>query len=140
MKQSLTIRIPDDLREELQDISKVESKPVSDLVIESIQKYISIYKFRQLSDKVRPFAEAQGIFTDEDVSNLLSFTEDLEEPNTKLNNIRLGGIWKDVNFTDEDIKELREDLLILQMNSKAYSDWISPENDIYDEVFKDETD
>jgi len=72
MKQSLTIRIPDDLREELQDISKVESKPVSDLVIESIKKYISIYKFRQLSDKVRPFAEAQGILTDEDVFKLVS--------------------------------------------------------------------
>jgi predicted transcriptional regulator len=140
MKQSLTIRIPDDLREELQDISKVESKPVSDLVIESIQKYISIYKFRQLSDKVRPFAEAQGIFTDEDVSNLLSFTEDLAESNTKLNTIKLGSIWKDIKITDEDIKELREDLLKLQMSSKAYSDWVSPENDMYDEVFKDETD
>jgi predicted transcriptional regulator len=72
MKQSLTIRIPDDLREELQDISKVESKPVSDLVIESIKKYISIYRFRQLSDKVRPFAEYRGIFTDEDVFKLIS--------------------------------------------------------------------
>jgi predicted transcriptional regulator len=140
MKQSLTIRISDDLREELREISKAESKPISDLVRESIQKFISIYRFHQLRDKVRPFAEAQGILTDEDVSNLLSFTEDLEESNTKLNNIRLGGIWKDVNVTDENIKEIREDLLILQMNSKAYSDWISPENDIYDEVFKDETD
>ncbi|MDQ1329189.1 MAG: CopG family transcriptional regulator [Candidatus Poribacteria bacterium] len=140
MKQSLTIRIPDDLREELQEISKAESKPVSDLVRESIQKYISIYRFHQLREKVRPFAEAQGILTDEDVSNLLSFTEELEESKTELKTIRLGGIWKDVNITDEDIKEIREDLFTLQMNSEAYSDWVSPENDIYDEVFKDETD
>ena len=111
MKQSLTIRIPDDLREELREISKVESKPVSDLVRESIQKFISIYRFHQLRDKVLPFAEAQGILTDEDVSNLLSFTEDLEESKTELKTIRLGGIWKNVKITDEDIKEAREDLL-----------------------------
>ena len=72
MKKSLTIRIPDNLREELQDISKVESKPVSDLVIESIKKYISIYRFRQLRNQVITFAEAQGILTDEDVFKLIS--------------------------------------------------------------------
>ena len=32
MKQTLTIRIQDDLRKELQELSKAESKPVSDLV------------------------------------------------------------------------------------------------------------
>jgi len=31
-----------------------------------------------------------------------------------------------------------EEFLKMQMNSKAYSEWINPENDIYDEVFKDE--
>ena len=31
-----------------------------------------------------------------------------------------------------------EDLLRMQMRSKAYLDWLSPENNIYDEVFKDE--
>lgn len=31
-----------------------------------------------------------------------------------------------------------EDLLRMQMSSKAYLDWLSPENNIYDEVFKDE--
>jgi len=72
MKRSLTIRIPDDLREELREISKIESKPVSDLVRESIQKYISIYRFHQLREKVRPFAEAQDILIDEDVFKLVS--------------------------------------------------------------------
>ncbi len=30
------------------------------------------------------------------------------------------------------------DLLRMQISSKAYLNWLSPENDIYDEVFKDE--
>jgi len=72
MKQSLTVRIPDNLREELQEISRAESKPISDLVRESIQKYISIYKFRRLRNKVLPFAESQGILTDDDVFRLIS--------------------------------------------------------------------
>ena len=31
-----------------------------------------------------------------------------------------------------------EDYFRMQMSSKAYLDWLSPENNIYDEVFKDE--
>lgn len=31
-----------------------------------------------------------------------------------------------------------EELLRMQMSSQGYLDWLSNENDIYDEVFKDE--
>jgi predicted transcriptional regulator len=67
MNQSISIRIPDDVRKNLKAISKKEGKPLSDLVRESLQKYIAIYRFRQLRNMVLPFAEAKGILTDEDV-------------------------------------------------------------------------
>jgi len=72
MKQALTVRLPDDLRKELQQISDAEAKPVSDLVRESIQRYVSIYNFRRLRNTILPFAEAQGILTDEDVFRSIS--------------------------------------------------------------------
>ena len=72
MKQTLTIRIPDDLREELKKISREESKPVSDLVRESLRRYVSIRKFRAIRNRILPFAESQGILTDEDVFKLIS--------------------------------------------------------------------
>jgi len=72
MKQTMTIRISDELREELQEISKAERKPVSDLVRESLQRYIAVYRFRKLRNMVLPFAEAQGILTDEDVYKIIS--------------------------------------------------------------------
>ena len=72
MKQALTVRLPDDLRQELQEISEAEAKPVSDLVRESIQRYVTVYNFRRLRNTVLPFAEAQGILTDEDVFRTLS--------------------------------------------------------------------
>jgi len=67
MNQTLTIRIPEEMRKDLQELSKVEDKPVSDLVRDSLRKYIAIHRFRKLCNMVLPFAEAQGILADEDV-------------------------------------------------------------------------
>ncbi len=72
MKQTLTIRISDDLRKELKKISQEESIPVSDLVRDSLNRYIAIRKFRGIRNKILPFAESQGILTDEDVYKLIS--------------------------------------------------------------------
>jgi predicted transcriptional regulator len=69
---TLTIRLPDDLRADLKKISREQSKPVSDLVRESIRRYIAVEKFRALRRKVLPFAEAQGFLTDEDVFKAIS--------------------------------------------------------------------
>lgn len=68
---TITVRIPDDLKSELQRISESEHKPVSDLVRESVRRYVTIERFRQLRKKVLPFAEAQGILADEDVFSKL---------------------------------------------------------------------
>ena len=72
MNQTLTIIIPDELKKELEEISKIEQKPVSDLVRDSLRRYVAIQRFRQLRNMVLPFAEAQGILTDEDVFKLIS--------------------------------------------------------------------
>lgn len=67
MNRSITVRLPNDLQKILQNISKKERVPVSDVVRESIRRYIAIYQFRQLRRKTLPFAEAQGLLLDEDV-------------------------------------------------------------------------
>ena len=72
MKQALTVRIPDDLRDELERMSEAESKPVSDLVRESIRRYVAVYTFRRLRKTILPYAGAKGILTDEDVFNDIS--------------------------------------------------------------------
>ena len=35
-------------------------------------------------------------------------------------------------------RETSDELFAIQMRSQAYREWLSAENDIYDEVFKDE--
>jgi predicted transcriptional regulator len=69
---TLTIRVPDELRAELQEISSRQHVPVSDLVRESIRRYVAIERFRALRKRTLPFAEAQGLLTDEDVFRAIS--------------------------------------------------------------------
>jgi predicted transcriptional regulator len=69
---TLTIRLPDELRADLQRLSREQSKPISDIVRESIRRYVAVERFRVLRRKVLPFAEAQGILTDEDVFKAIS--------------------------------------------------------------------
>lgn len=68
---TLTIRIPDRLRRELKSLSRSEHKAVSDIVRESIRRHVALERFRALRAKVLPFAEAQGILTDDDVFRAL---------------------------------------------------------------------
>lgn len=72
MGKSITIRIPEEMRRELEELSRSENKPLSDLVRDSLKKFIAVYRFRKLRNTVLPFAEAQGILTDEDVFESIS--------------------------------------------------------------------
>jgi predicted transcriptional regulator len=69
---TLTIRLPDDLRSELDKLSRDENKAVSDIVRESLRRYVAVERFRALRRKILPFAEAQGLLTDDDVFKALS--------------------------------------------------------------------
>ena len=69
---TLTIRLPDELKDELQRLSQERSKPISDIVRESIRRYVAVERFRALRRKALPFAEAQGFLTDEDVFRAIS--------------------------------------------------------------------
>jgi predicted transcriptional regulator len=68
----LTIRLPDNLRDDLRMLSKEQGKAVSGIVRESIRRYVVTEKFRSLRKKTLPFAEAQGYLTDEDVFHAIS--------------------------------------------------------------------
>ena len=63
----LNIRVPEGVRKELLAASKEEHLPLSSLVRESLREYLASRRFRRLRKKILPFAEAQGLLTDEDV-------------------------------------------------------------------------
>jgi predicted transcriptional regulator len=69
---TLNVRIPDPLRRELDKLSRQEKRPLSDIVRDSLERYVAIRRFEQLRAKTLPFAEAQGFLTDEDVFGAIS--------------------------------------------------------------------
>lgn len=71
MKDVFTLRLPKDIRKELETISKNEKVPLGQVVREAIERYIVLRRFRQLRKKVLPFAETQGLLTDEDIFKTL---------------------------------------------------------------------
>lgn len=69
---SLTIRIPDSLRRDLKKLCRREKKQMSDVVRDSLQRYVAAEQFASLRKRTLPFAEAQGYLTDEDVFKAIS--------------------------------------------------------------------
>lgn len=43
--------------------------------------------------------------------DIMPFTEEVEEFKKNVNTVRLAGVWQSVKITEEDIKQIREDLL-----------------------------
>jgi len=69
---TVTIRLPDRLKKDLQRICSEQNRSVSAVVRESVRRYVAIERFRALRKKALPFAEAQGLVTDEDIFKAIS--------------------------------------------------------------------
>ena len=69
---TLTLRIPDDLKEQLEELSRAQNRPTSELVRESLRRYLAVESFKALRNITVPLAEAQGFLTDDDVFRVVS--------------------------------------------------------------------
>ncbi len=68
---TLTVRVPDTLKRELERFSKQRGQTAGDIVRESLKRYLAVERFQALRGKTLPFAESQGYLTDEDVFKAL---------------------------------------------------------------------
>jgi predicted transcriptional regulator len=68
----LTVRIPAELRLDLEKLSREKQRPLSELAREAIRRYVALERFRELRRKIIPFAKANGFHRDEDVFNAVS--------------------------------------------------------------------
>ena len=72
MREATSISLPDDLKADLDRYSEEQGNTRSDTVRKAIKDYLFVRRFRDLRGKMLAFAEAQGIFTDEDVYRMVS--------------------------------------------------------------------
>ncbi|MDI6743920.1 MAG: ribbon-helix-helix domain-containing protein [Thermodesulfovibrionales bacterium] len=72
MKGTITIRLTGKLQKELDVIVKAEKASKSEIIRDALERYLALRRFQQLRKKVLPFAEAQGLITDEDIFKAIS--------------------------------------------------------------------
>jgi predicted transcriptional regulator len=69
---TLTIRLDARLDRELERIAKRTGRTKSEIARDALRRQVAIARFRELRAKILPFAEAQGLLTDEDVFRIVS--------------------------------------------------------------------
>jgi metal-responsive CopG/Arc/MetJ family transcriptional regulator len=72
VRESISISLPEELKTELDRHTAVDGTSRSDVVREALREYLFARRFRTLRQELMPYAEAQGIYTDDDVFRAVS--------------------------------------------------------------------
>ena len=72
METTLNVRIPAALKRQLDALSRRQHRPSSELVRESLRRYIASEQLAALRKMTVPLAEAQGFITDDDIFKAVS--------------------------------------------------------------------
>ncbi len=69
---TLTIRLDPKLEKALESIATATGRTKSEIAREALRRQVAVARFRELRNRTLPFAEAQGLLTDEDVFRIVS--------------------------------------------------------------------
>lgn len=72
MDPTLTVRVSPDLKRQLEALSRRTHRSASELVRESLRRFIASEQIAAIRKMTVPLAEAQGFVTDEDVFKAVS--------------------------------------------------------------------
>ena len=72
MRDTVTISLPRGVRREVDRIAEREGVSRSEILRASLEDYLFVRRFRALRQRMTAAAQAQGLFTDEDVFDRLS--------------------------------------------------------------------
>jgi predicted transcriptional regulator len=72
MDATLNVRISADLKRQLDALSRRQHRPSSELVRESLRRYIASEQLAAIRKASVPLAEAQGFITDDDIFRAVS--------------------------------------------------------------------
>ena len=72
MRSTITISLPDDVKAEIDKVSKTEGVSRSDVVRESVRDYLFVRRLRSLRKSMVPKAARKGVHTDQDVFDRVS--------------------------------------------------------------------
>ncbi|HEX8430496.1 MAG TPA: ribbon-helix-helix domain-containing protein [Longimicrobium sp.] len=72
MRHSISVSIPEELAGEIDRFTRAEGISDSDLVRNALREYLFVRRSRALRLELMPYAEAVGVYTDEDVFRSVS--------------------------------------------------------------------
>jgi len=72
MRSTITISVPEELKSEIEKLSRADGVSRSDIVRESIRDYLFVRRFRSLRASMTRQAAASGVYTDQDVFDRVS--------------------------------------------------------------------
>jgi metal-responsive CopG/Arc/MetJ family transcriptional regulator len=67
MRETVTISLPQAVRRELDKVAKEEGVSRSDVLRQSLEEFLVVRRFRRLRLRMMASAQAEGVYTDEDV-------------------------------------------------------------------------
>lgn len=72
MRQTITISLTEEIRQELDKVARQEGVSRSDLIRESLRDYLFVRNFRRLRGRLKAKAQMKGVYTDQDVFDRVS--------------------------------------------------------------------
>lgn len=72
MRRSLTIRLPDESSETLEEIGRRQGRAPEEVAQDILQRALDVARLRQLRDQLRPQAEAAGFRSEDDILDAIS--------------------------------------------------------------------
>ena len=72
MRATVTISLPQAVRRELDRIAKEDGVSRSDVLRQSLEDFLFVRRFQRLRQRMMAAAQAEGIYTDEDVFTRVS--------------------------------------------------------------------
>lgn len=72
MVQSITVTLPADVKQAVEELSKKEGVSLDEIVSRAINQHVFLRQFRSLRERMAAKAKNQGIETDQDVFDRIS--------------------------------------------------------------------
>lgn len=72
MPETIVLTLPSKLQSAVNEVASQEGVLAQELINKALETYLFLRQFRLLSEKMTAKAVAQGIFTDQDVFDLVS--------------------------------------------------------------------
>lgn len=72
MRENISVSLTEELKADLDGLAQAEGVSRSDVIREAVRQYLFVHRLEVLRRELVIYAEAQGMYTDEDVFRVVS--------------------------------------------------------------------